>query len=266
GYDDYLWSTGETTSSILIDSSDTNYGIIAEIWGRVTNFDGCSSSDTINVGFIFYPVIFDSLWVCNGDSIMIYGEFQFLEGEYYDTISSSIGIDSVICTYLSIYSLPEVFIGLDTTISMSESVVLNPITDGISFLWSNGATSNSLVVDSSFIDVENSAEVWLEVSNSMGCVTFDTIQIFFTVGIYDVFQDMIKVYPNPGEGIVNIESNFPMSEIRVFNIITQEKMRISNPGQDVRLDLSDLPAGAYIFKISSLNTSYSKKIIINRRN
>jgi hypothetical protein len=47
----YLWSTGVTTASIVIDTNNAVAGV-ATIWVSVTNSSGCSNTDTIKVTFI----------------------------------------------------------------------------------------------------------------------------------------------------------------------------------------------------------------------
>ena len=55
GFDNYLWSTGENTSSIIVDSS--GYGIgLSYIWVYVT-LNGCVDRDTANITFIACPGI-----------------------------------------------------------------------------------------------------------------------------------------------------------------------------------------------------------------
>ncbi len=53
GFDNYLWSTGETSSSIVVDSSGYGLGL-AQIWVYVT-LDGCIDRDTSNITFILCP-------------------------------------------------------------------------------------------------------------------------------------------------------------------------------------------------------------------
>jgi len=58
GFDNYLWSTGETTPSILVDS--TGHGIgLAAIWVYVT-LNGCVDRDTANITFIPCPGIHEN--------------------------------------------------------------------------------------------------------------------------------------------------------------------------------------------------------------
>jgi len=46
----YLWSTGETTQTIVVDTTGSGLGL-AEFWVEVTNLASCSSADTIGIYF-----------------------------------------------------------------------------------------------------------------------------------------------------------------------------------------------------------------------
>jgi hypothetical protein len=61
---------------------------------------------------------------------------------------------------------------------------------------------------------------------------------------------LLKLYPNPTNGQINIETIHNVREIRLFTMDGREQFRIS--GTDV-IDLSTLPAGFYILKISTDN-------------
>lgn len=55
GFDNYLWSTGENTPSIVVDSSGHGLGL-SGIWVYVT-LNGCVDRDTANITFILCPGI-----------------------------------------------------------------------------------------------------------------------------------------------------------------------------------------------------------------
>lgn len=55
-YHKFLWSTGDTTQTILIDSTGQNAGYKL-MWVQVTDGIGCTGSDTIVIGFISNPGI-----------------------------------------------------------------------------------------------------------------------------------------------------------------------------------------------------------------
>jgi hypothetical protein len=51
GFSNYLWSTGSTTQTTLVDSTGTGVGIKA-VWVKVSDSNGCDNSDTLLVTFL----------------------------------------------------------------------------------------------------------------------------------------------------------------------------------------------------------------------
>lgn len=60
GYSSYLWSTGDSTQQIVIDSTGTG-AATATIWVKVQGSNGCEGSDTILVHFVHNPGMEESL-------------------------------------------------------------------------------------------------------------------------------------------------------------------------------------------------------------
>jgi len=70
----------------------------------------------------------------------------------------------------------------------------------------------------------------------------------------------LKIYPNPTNGIVTIETPYQIEEIIVSNTIGQEILKINSN----QIDLSSLKTGIYIIKIRlDDNISITKKVIRN---
>jgi hypothetical protein len=90
----------------------------------------------------------------------------------------------------------------------------------------------------------------------------------FQVSAYDVdlsspgFDDSnFKFYPNPVTDILNLSYSEMLTNVEVFNMIGQQvvsKKLNSNTGQ---IDMSQLPSGTYVIKVSSDDTSKVFKVI-----
>jgi hypothetical protein len=102
--------------------------------------------------------------------------------------------------YLHVNSLPTVNLGTDTVTCADNSIVLIADTSYVNYLWSTGAFTPSIGVDSSGIGI-GQAQVWVTVTDVNGCINSDTINITFDLcsGIDDgtVVQNGIEMYPNP---------------------------------------------------------------------
>lgn len=81
------------------------------------------------------------------------------------------------------------------------------------------------------------------------------------LSIQDHHIDSFVVHPNPATNKVVIDSPTLIKEVKVLNILGQEVMT-SNPNTDsVQLDISGLPTGTYLLRISDDEASIVKKLI-----
>lgn len=78
-----------------------------------------------------------------------------------------------------------------------------------------------------------------------------------------ISNDNIKVFPNPANSILTIESE-RNSDISIFNMLGQEIITITNSEQYQKIDVSNIENGTYIVKITNNNTSVNKRIIISK--
>ncbi len=91
-----------------------------------------------------------------------------------------------------------------------------------------------------------------------------------TTGMTDeISKAGFKVYPNPSNGLVNVETedSQKIESIRVYNLAGQliEQLEFnSNINGSYQLDLRQMPAGKYVVKIVSGPDTYSQKILINK--
>jgi PKD repeat protein len=179
----YLWNTGETTPSIVIDTSGTYYV-------EVVNIDGCVGSDTVNYTILPSPTVDlgpDSLTSCgnvildagNPGSTFIWnvaGQFQ----QTLDVTTSgwySVEADLNGCTdndsvYVTILPSPAVDLGAD--IPACTDVTLDAGNPGATYSWSTGATTQTVVVPAPTAGTDT---VSVTVTNSDGCTAVDEIVI-----------------------------------------------------------------------------------------
>ena len=56
GFNSYLWSTGETSQTINVDSTGTGIGV-KTVWVQVTDNNSCKGSDTVTIEFTPHPAV-----------------------------------------------------------------------------------------------------------------------------------------------------------------------------------------------------------------
>lgn len=122
--------------------------------------------------------------------------------------------------------------------------------------FENGGTITGLAVSTTYywsVDVVNcfgttTGPVWSFTTDAALSVDDNTLETF-------------KVYPNPTSDVLNIKHTQDIDNITVYNLIGQDMMSFSkNDIIDSAINISDLPKGLYLIKISSGEKSETLKI------
>lgn len=140
-----------STQSIFICSGDSvflggAYQTLANTYVDVIpNFNNCDS--TITTTLNLWPSYIDTLTavINQGDSIFLAGNYQFTSGYYTDTLSTTIGCDSILVTSLS------VLIGTNNLSNFENDLLVypNPFDQQILFKSTNNKALSIFVVDAS---------------------------------------------------------------------------------------------------------------------
>ena len=159
----FLWNTGETTSSITISPSETT------TYSVTTSLGNCSLTDEVTVTVGALPsvnIAVDEIKLCLGESAEIIatgtGDFLWSTAEtspsitinptavgtytYTVTASSSCGAQSVSDEVLvTVYDAVVANAGEDVTITVGDEITLTA-SGGSQYLWSTGETTESITV------------------------------------------------------------------------------------------------------------------------
>lgn len=99
--------------------------------------------------------------------------------------------DTIMSTPLSIvvYQLPEILLGEDMSFCGEELYLLDAANEGSVYLWSSGDTTQTLEVSATTLGF-GTHQIWVNVVNSNGCMSSDTIQItYFELPIVELGED-----------------------------------------------------------------------------
>ena len=160
GNGDFLWSTGETTSSITVQPNSTTTYTVTSTLGNCTESESVivtiNDSASVDLG--------PDKSICSGENVTLTasgsGNFLWNTGEttasitisptatttYSVTASNSCSSDVTDDIIVNVNDLPSVNAGADITIINGESTTLTATGTG-SFLWSTGETSSSITVN-----------------------------------------------------------------------------------------------------------------------
>lgn len=182
-YYSYLWSNGDTTNQIIVNSSGQYSVVVSGPFGRI-------SSDTITVTFPNINQLTDDT-ICQGNSLLWNtnlsdSTFNFewndsstdssltisQPGDYWVKVTDSLGCFRYSDTIsITLDSFPtQTTLGIDKTVCQGATIGLEVGNNVISYLWNTNDTTAQITIDTT-------GTYWVQVQNNVGCIASDTIQI-----------------------------------------------------------------------------------------
>ncbi len=183
-------------------------------------------------------------------------------GTYTDIIPNSSGYDSVLTINLTIHLLPVVNIGPDTTLCADDQIILYADSSLYNtYLWSMNSLLQNIMIDSTGIGLA-SEEFWVQVTDSNGCMQYDTINITFEIcsDINRIFSNKIFGYPNPTSDRITIQTE-GVESIKVYDVAGKKIQDFQNVEDLHIIDLSSKPKGIYIIKVITKKQTITRKLI-----
>ena len=162
GASTYAWSNTSTNAAITV-SSAGNYTVTG------TDANGCSNTatKTVSVNSTYNTPITHS--ICQGESYNFYGQNLTTAGTYTHTLQTINGCDSVLTLTLVVKLLPTPAITGNTSLCQGQTTTLTA-NGGVSYLWSNASTNNS-------ISVSQSGIYTVTATNVEGCTGTATVTV-----------------------------------------------------------------------------------------
>ena len=94
----------------------------------------------------------------------------------------------------------------------------------------------------------------------VGTLTEPATLHFGTLGLNDNEHDFVNVFPNPSNGVFNIEG-YGIHKIEVVNAFGQTIFRKETEGSHVQIDLSNKAAGMYLLRVITNNGVITNQLI-----
>lgn len=179
----YLWSSGQTTAGITVNPGSTTTYIVT-----VTGNNGCENTDTVTVGVGSVPVVtLNNVFMCTGNAAVLNAgnsgsSYSWSTGETTQSISvAAPGNYSVVvtnvagCTGTAQANITVGGSGLINNLNNistcpGQSVSFNAGNPGNIFLWSTGATSQAITI--------NTAGIYtVTVTDTSGCAASFTANL-----------------------------------------------------------------------------------------
>ncbi len=192
GFSQYLWNNNSQLPTLNVNQAGTYFV-------KVTNSNGCSTSDTVQVTFQQINVnLGNDTLLCAQTNLTLHAgnpNASYLwstgstqqnltvnaPGTYWVRVTSSLNClasDTIHIQYDAPISLS---LGNDTALCNGTSLTLNPGSFS-SYLWENGSTS-------AIHSINNSGIYWVRVSDAMACFATDSIHVTFHAPVVDLGPD-----------------------------------------------------------------------------
>jgi hypothetical protein len=172
---------------------------------------------------------------------------------------------------VTIHPNPVVNLGPDVIVCASQTVILNAGISGATYLWSTGATSQWISIDSTGYGI-GTHTFSVTVTNSNGCSGSDAVNVTFDpcVDIAENEQEVqLEIYPNPNQGqfTVNIDGMLGQgATLQVLNLLGAQvyeyKQLAPEQAQTIRIELEQVPAGFYLLRLLHHDKMLIRKVVI----
>jgi len=186
-------------------------------------------------------------------------------GAHTDTITDNNGckkIQTVTITQAAPLMVTPSVTNTTTSTSCDGGSMANPTggTAPYTYLWTPGNQTTASIIG------QCPGNYSVCVTDAQGCSTCDTSTIIIGVtGISEIaFENTIHISPNPSTGLFTIVCDKPLSNatVVVTNVIGEKVFSSAIKNPKTEINLTNLPKGNYFVKISSVNGSVTKKIVI----
>jgi photosystem II stability/assembly factor-like uncharacterized protein len=245
GPDQVCQGTGSSTYSILQAANATSYqwDIIPASAGTISGADtiGTVGWDPTYTGAVFIRV--RSINNCN-------------ESAWSDSLD------------VGVYEYPVVFLGNDTSILNTDTLILDAGIPGMTYLWSTGEITQTIYA---YYTGAGSTVFWVDVTNII-CSAGDTITVTFTdpVSVMNQIRGAtISVIPNPNRGTFRVEiSSETNAEItlRVLDVfgrmLVRKEVSIESGINTIGFSLTGLNEGIYFLEVKNESVRRVMKFFI----
>jgi len=287
----YEWASSDTTETLILLGDNGVLGFMTsqkDFYLTVT-VTGCVAYDTTKI--VLHPDIQLELGndttVCrkyllkadagytqyNWSNFATTSSIEVLETAPYSvTVTDQYGCKKTDYVNMTILPSPVVEFTSDSMkFTTDDTRILGGAANGYpNYLWSNGANTQTITLIGEDLGI-GVYDYWLYCEFTNGCKASDTITIVITDGV-DVSKieglKAINIYPNPSNGIINLNAEFDKTDNFLLNItdlsgrvIYSKEIKNSNFINE-QIDLTEHDKGMYLMNIIHNNTIITYKLTI----
>jgi hypothetical protein len=285
--DTYLWSTGETTQSIIVNPVSTTTYSVTISSGNQEDSDDVTVFVNPNPNVVI--VNGDSVDILNGDFITLSASgannYEWNNGATQPNIAVSPSATTIyeVRGYINdcydekqvtvnVFEPVQASAGEDINICINEVATLTA-TGGDEFLWSTGETTQSIQV-SPLITTDYTVTVFNALDFDEAAVRVNVVgQCNDNIEDENELSRVVSfnIYPNPANSYVNVslKGGSEISNVLIYDftgkVVQQNRIENQNQLQEInsRIELRSLSNGIYFIKLIDINgAELTKKLII----
>ncbi|MDD4149780.1 MAG: T9SS type A sorting domain-containing protein [Bacteroidales bacterium] len=250
----------EICAGELFNWQGNDYYVTGTYYDSFSTTVGCDSVYVLNLTVNPTYEFITNAEICDGDLFSWQGNDYSVTGTYYDSLTTTVGCDSVYVLNLTINELPVVSIsGIDNFYCV--------YADPVSMIGTpSGGTFSGQGVNGNIFDPSAAGlGLWpivYEYTDANTCTNTDTVfvDIDDCVNIEESTLNNIEIYPNPTNGIINIsaDQNYIVEVLDLTGRII-ESVNMNN--NDISIDLTSKNSGMYIIRLTNGNGTKTVKVI-----
>lgn len=234
-----------------------------------TGANGCDSTIITNLSFDANIQVFQSVPLCDGDSVVVGPNVYDLEGVYIDTFTAATGCDSIITT--SVVNLPLIDFDLTDLSTICEDA--SPVTLDLEpvggTLTGPGVSGNTFDPSVAGLGTQVLTYSFTDLNGCSGSATFE-IEVVTCTGIEDIEGiETVTVRPNPFDAFVDVVfDNDAAGDDMTFTVMDMTGKRMARVVHDpivgansVRIELDDVAAGLYMLEIERGGRTHVVKLL-----
>jgi len=213
---------------------------------------GCDSFIVLNLSVNSFVTSSISQSICQGQSFSFNGQQLTQAGSYNDTLTSVGGCDSILTLTLTVNALSQ------PTIIQNGNVLSTQTFNN--YQWQLNANNINGATAQSYTAAQN-GNYTVVVTDANGCSNISAAVNVTGVGIVDLVEVDVKVYPNPTNGQLQIVTSAMIKNIVIYNL--QGQIVWSANHHTTELDLTDFAEGAY-FMIINMREGIARRTIVKQ--
>lgn len=192
----------------------------------------------------------------------------------YTIIDQTTGCPSIAVSTFEVYPKPIAAFPADTTICHNWVITLDATVEGASYLWSTGATTSTVSVDSTGVGLQGNKELSVTMTSDKGCVNTQMIVVDVQncTGINELSGlTHLEIYPNPVSDNLNVKMETILRTDVKIEVINSFGLKVyQSPSYTVEgafntsFNVSDLSSGVYFIMVKTSDKTITRKIVVRK--